>query len=106
MIRFACPACQSHLKSPDDKAGAKIACPKCGQKVRVPEPPDSGTVLGVPLPPSAFSSIDTDGYTRRAPSGAGRGPNTWYVRSALGFLACLIASGVVAATVVSLSRPS
>jgi predicted Zn finger-like uncharacterized protein len=31
MIRFTCPACQKSLKVPDDKAGYKAACSRCGQ---------------------------------------------------------------------------
>src|SRR5947209_6227360 len=36
MIRFACPACRSVLECPDYKAGKKIACLKCGQRLQIP----------------------------------------------------------------------
>ncbi|HVS37423.1 MAG TPA: GYF domain-containing protein [Gemmataceae bacterium] len=48
MIRFACPTCQQTLKSHDGTARAKVACPKCGQKVRVPGV--NKTTLGLPVP--------------------------------------------------------
>src|SRR5688572_33380800 len=38
MIRFSCPTCSKSLKAPDEKAGAKSACPYCGQRVQVPPP--------------------------------------------------------------------
>jgi DNA-directed RNA polymerase subunit RPC12/RpoP len=53
MIRFACPTCQSVLDSPDDSAGDKLACPRCGQRLQVPTPPappPNKTVLGALLP--------------------------------------------------------
>ena len=36
MIRFGCPICKSVLNGEDRKAGTKIACPKCGQRLLVP----------------------------------------------------------------------
>lgn len=36
MIRFACPKCQKGLQAADEHAGAKIACPRCGQRVQIP----------------------------------------------------------------------
>jgi DNA-directed RNA polymerase subunit RPC12/RpoP len=55
MIRFMCPTCLKHLKAPDDGAGRKIPCPRCGQRLQVPtppQPPEHGkTVLGSLLPP-------------------------------------------------------
>ncbi len=51
MIRFACPTCNTTISAPDDKAGGKGPCPKCGQRVQIPEPPKpppmlNKTVLG------------------------------------------------------------
>jgi hypothetical protein len=45
MIRFACPRCKSVLESVDDKAGQKIACPKCQQRLQIPLPPPTRTIL-------------------------------------------------------------
>jgi hypothetical protein len=52
MIRFACPRCKSVLESPDEKAGGKVNCPKCQQRLQVPVPPRSKTMLGSLLPTS------------------------------------------------------
>ncbi len=38
-IRFSCPRCSSVLESPDNSAGLKFSCGKCGQRLQVPEPP-------------------------------------------------------------------
>jgi TM2 domain-containing membrane protein YozV/RNA polymerase subunit RPABC4/transcription elongation factor Spt4 len=50
MIRFACPKCHSVYEAPDDTAGKKVACDKCGQHLQIPAPQTSKTVLGDPLP--------------------------------------------------------
>ena len=34
MTDFACPRCKTVLKAPDEKAGEKIACPKCQQRLQ------------------------------------------------------------------------
>lgn len=56
MIRFLCPTCKSVLQSPGQTAGDKVACPKCGQRVLVPNPVKPAaankTVLGTALPES------------------------------------------------------
>jgi HEAT repeat protein/S1-C subfamily serine protease len=36
MIRYACPKCDTSLKSSDDSAGTKTACPRCGERFDVP----------------------------------------------------------------------
>jgi hypothetical protein len=36
MIRFACPSCHAQMEGPDRKAGQKIACLKCGQRLQIP----------------------------------------------------------------------
>ncbi|MHB1423152.1 MAG: TFIIB-type zinc ribbon-containing protein [Gemmataceae bacterium] len=38
MIRFACPTCKAALQAPAQTAGDKVACPKCGQRVLIPNP--------------------------------------------------------------------
>jgi DNA-directed RNA polymerase subunit RPC12/RpoP len=54
MIRFTCPTCRAILGCPDHKAGRKMPCPKCGQRLLVPNPikpaANNKTVLGEPLP--------------------------------------------------------
>jgi predicted Zn finger-like uncharacterized protein len=44
LIRFACPACQTSYDVPDDVAGRKTNCRKCGQRLQVPALPNK-TVL-------------------------------------------------------------
>src|SRR5262249_14268772 len=36
MIRFSCPGCQNVLKAPDDAAGRRVACPRCGSPLSIP----------------------------------------------------------------------
>lgn len=45
MIRFACPRCKSVFSAPDRKAGAKTTCPKCQQRMQIPSPPKTKTIL-------------------------------------------------------------
>ena len=35
-IRFSCPACRSLMEAPTEKAGQKISCLKCGQRLLIP----------------------------------------------------------------------
>jgi hypothetical protein len=63
MIRFACPMCNAAMAAPDDRAGSKGTCPKCGQRIQVPKPPPANkTVVGKLLddqPASApFKQVD------------------------------------------------
>jgi S1-C subfamily serine protease len=50
MIRFACPTCHKALSAPDEKAGLKLPCPGCGQRLQIPVPFASRTMLGELLP--------------------------------------------------------
>jgi hypothetical protein len=50
MIQFACPACRTLNKSPDDQAGGKAACKLCGQRLLIPNPTPAITVLGQLVP--------------------------------------------------------
>ncbi len=45
MIRFSCPRCQSVLKAHNHKAGSKVACPKCQQRLQIPTLPRNKTIL-------------------------------------------------------------
>lgn len=46
MIRFACPTCRVILESPDNSQGQKITCPRCGQRLQIPAPPQPRTPRG------------------------------------------------------------
>jgi predicted Zn finger-like uncharacterized protein len=50
-IRFACPTCKTQYTVNDRDAGKKAECKTCGQRVQVPAPVRSKTVLGDALPP-------------------------------------------------------
>jgi hypothetical protein len=52
MIRFACPTCQKIIKAPDEGAGRKFPCPRCGQLLVVPPPlyQKNKPMLGLLLP--------------------------------------------------------
>jgi uncharacterized protein YkwD len=39
VIRFACPGCKSVLAGRDEHAGKIVVCPKCGQRMQAPRPP-------------------------------------------------------------------
>src|SRR5438105_9025445 len=39
MVRFACPSCNATLKAPEERAGARVNCPRCGQPLEVPAAP-------------------------------------------------------------------
>lgn len=45
MLRFQCPTCQTVNEAPDDHAGGKVLCNSCGQKLQIPVPPKTKTVL-------------------------------------------------------------
>lgn len=51
MIRFSCPMCRVILEAPENKQALKIACPRCGQRLQIPAPPRTRTVLGELLVP-------------------------------------------------------
>src|SRR5947209_4711867 len=52
MIRFGCPACKTVLSTPPEQAGTKVGCPRCGQRLLVPQPPQPNKSLpGALLPP-------------------------------------------------------
>ena len=50
-LRFECPTCNAVMNAPDHKAGLKVSCLHCGQRLQVPGSPPS-TVLARPLPSS------------------------------------------------------
>jgi hypothetical protein len=55
MIRFSCPACRITLDAPDFAAGNKMPCPKCGQRLQLPDV--NKTVLAEPLPPHPLDPL-------------------------------------------------
>ena len=66
-IRFACPACNAVMNAPDNKAGLKVSCLHCGQRLLVPGPPP-GTVLARLLPLNEPMSIPKPARPPHPPS--------------------------------------
>jgi hypothetical protein len=50
VIRFSCPRCNAVLRASDRRAGDKIPCPKCRQRLQIPGPPRNKTVLAPVVP--------------------------------------------------------
>src|SRR5207253_3738947 len=59
VVEVACPGCGAKLKAPDNMAGKKAKCKKCGKGFRIPGPPPASetpsdgqalSVLALPLP--------------------------------------------------------
>jgi hypothetical protein len=70
MLRFACPNCGATFKTDERNAGAKGACHHCGQRLRVPPPPQNKTRLGVLLPEQArpgSAQVDRDWHDSSPP---------------------------------------
>jgi hypothetical protein len=73
MIRFACPACKGHLEVENTFSDQTIACPQCGQRMRVParaKPAAINPTVSSQLTPSIVpgpapsASAETDGQAR------------------------------------------
>jgi hypothetical protein len=56
MIHFACPRCRVTLKVHDQKMGSKGHCPSCRQRVQVPMPPRTKTLLAAPVEAPAVAA--------------------------------------------------
>jgi DNA-directed RNA polymerase subunit RPC12/RpoP len=39
LISFLCPTCRTGINRDETEAGTKIACPSCGQRLLIPQPP-------------------------------------------------------------------
>jgi hypothetical protein len=58
-IRYRCPHCNAVQEAPDHSAGAKVACPSCGQRLQLPaRPPSPGEAgEGVPVQTSGAGEV-------------------------------------------------
>jgi transcription elongation factor Elf1 len=68
-IRFACPNCRTTYAVRKRDAGKKAECKTCGQRLQVPGPSHSRTILGEVLPEHG-----TETPTRQPAPSAGPGP--------------------------------
>lgn len=51
MMRFPCPHCKASVSAPEEKAGARVYCPRCREPFQVPGGPKrSGVLPAPPLP--------------------------------------------------------
>ncbi len=74
-IRIGCPGCQRAIECQAGQAGEVVACPGCGQRMRVPAAPPPPPPPPPPLPPSLREPIlddDVRDVSKRAPSRRGR----------------------------------
>jgi hypothetical protein len=68
-IHFSCPNCNSKYKVPKDKSGKKFTCAKCQQRLQIPVPVQSRTMLGEVHPPVRLPEPVYDSTTRNADIG-------------------------------------
>ena len=47
-LRFLCPTCNAVMEAPIERAGKKIHCLKCGQRIQIPPPQHAKTIM-VPI---------------------------------------------------------
>jgi hypothetical protein len=57
---FVCPACKTKSAAPDDAAGKKVKCPKCGTVLAIP-PPASAPDFGKPQPQAEAPTLPEAG---------------------------------------------
>jgi len=70
-IPFSCPSCGKGLHAPDDKAGRKTKCPKCGTPVVVPTPlRESPERTSVEVPPEPVKQLTPPPVICRSCGGA------------------------------------
>jgi hypothetical protein len=74
-ITVKCPSCDGEMSAPDRAVGKKGKCPKCGQVLVIPGPPDpSGVIELVSDSPYAAPKVapsrddDFDGLRRQGPA--------------------------------------
>ena len=53
-IRFLCPACQAVMEAPVGRAGDKIHCLRCGQRIQIPPAERARTILAPTLDPQDY----------------------------------------------------
>lgn len=67
-IRFVCPTCKDVMVAPVSQAGKKANCPKCGQRLQIPPPERSKTILAASL------GVEDDEQTSGQPASGNSGP--------------------------------
>jgi len=59
MMRFACPHCKASVSAPEEKAGARVYCPRCRQPFQVPAPGGPGASIRLTTPASMAPRVTT-----------------------------------------------
>src|SRR5258708_2930127 len=78
MIDFGCPRCATKQRVADSSAGQKVACTKCGQRLKVPDPPEMRTMQAVLVPPKSVAAAAGSGNQWYYQEGENqRGPVAW-----------------------------
>jgi hypothetical protein len=67
-ISVTCPACESKIRAPENMAGRKAKCPKCGQSVAVPLPSGPASDPSKSVPVLLPASVDDDDDDRQLPA--------------------------------------
>jgi hypothetical protein len=91
VIRIKCPQCDKTIKVPDDKAGSRVYCPRCGEPCMA-RPDDSAPAAGPAAREKGSSDVEGPGRCA-APSRGGPPELFWGVR-AWEWAAVAVAAGV------------
>ena len=74
MIRFTCHSCDKNLKVDAKYAGRRVQCPRCQEKLRVPQPDDAGDSSASSEPPPSAKSPKTSKPPKKAEVGRDDAP--------------------------------
>jgi HEAT repeat protein len=69
MIRFHCPKCDAGLKSTDEKANTKTACPRCGERFLIPAASQEDKPVKKPVSAPHDQAEDAPARPKRPKSG-------------------------------------
>ena len=129
-IQFLCPTCKAVMEAPVHRAGDKISCRKCGQRLQIPPPERSKTILAprvcvdsdqpgppptVPTPEAAGISkepiTDNRSHRRRdtktaAAENSAGSQSTADVQGGAGFSIASMITGILGALVSAVSSPA
>jgi hypothetical protein len=99
MIRFACPSCGAKVAAPEQLAGRKAPCKRCGETIRVPaEPPTTAIAAEWKEPCTEAASAPTP-WENLEPEvlPLGKTPRSTQMSVVIGLLASLLVLGLIGA---------
>ena len=91
MIRFECPQCAKSIKVPEEKAGGRVFCPRCGELCLAP-PRASAATAGLTAP--GRESSEAEGSGRRTTSRRDGAPGLFSGMGVWEWAAVALAAGV------------